>query len=88
MWVFYLSYGVFLLCGLFLYVGARLFQKKQTKKSVVGLALLRVVPILVIIGLALYDFELIPLGVYLGIMFVGLLIQQGAVVIICKQSKD
>ena len=55
MWVFYLSYGVFLLCGLFIYAGVRLFRKKQTKKSAIGLRLLQTVSILFIIGLALYD---------------------------------
>lgn len=88
MWVFYLSYGVFLLCGLFIYAGVRLFRKKQTKKSAIGLQFLQMVSILFIIGLELYDFELISLGVYIGIIVVGLLSQQAVLLYICKQSKE
>ena len=85
--MFWLTYGAFLLCGVFMYVGGRLVQKKRTKKSAVAMRLLQIVSLLLIIDLALYDFELISSGVYIGALVVGLLVQLAAL-FYSKKSKD
>lgn len=85
--MFWLTYGAFLLCGVFVYVGGRLVQKKRTKKSAVAMRLLQIVSLLLIIDLALYDLELIPSGVYIGALVVGLLVQLAAL-LYSKKSKD